>query len=272
MRSIAGSDLGRRLKVAIPVFAAVVGIDIAGQWLLALVLVVFSWICMDEFSKMAGLARLSVVPTSYLVLAGIMAVAVSGTLSDVLLLLGLAVVLLFPATLLDRQDLGSGIGIRVMATALFGIFWIGVPFACAVQLRGLPHGGALVLDVVVAVSVSDSAAYLVGRLLGRHKLAPLISPNKTVEGWVIGLLAAVAALYVAHLLEGWLTLAQALVFGFGVALVASVGDLFESYVKRDVGTKDTSELFGAHGGALDRVDAMLFGAVTGYVLAQLFGL
>ncbi len=101
-------------------------------------------------------------------------------------------------------------------------------------------------------------------MFGRRRLAPSISPNKTVEGLLIGLVTAVLATWVAGLYQDWLSHGQALLLGLAVALAAPVGDLFESKVKRDAGMKDTGGLFGAHGGALDRLDAVFFTLVAGY--------
>jgi phosphatidate cytidylyltransferase len=152
-----------------------------------------------------------------------------------------------------------------LALTLLGIFWIGLALAYAVLLRRLPHGGGIVIDVVVGTFVGDSAAYLGGRKLGRHKLAPSISPNKTVEGLLLGIVTAVVSVWFASLYEPWFhDKGYALLLGLGVALAAPVGDLFESYIKRDAGKKDTGRMFGAHGGALDRLDAILFTIVVGY--------
>ena len=151
-----------------------------------------------------------------------------------------------------------------MATTLFGIYWIGFALAHAVLLRELPHGNAIVIDVLVGTFIGDTGAYFGGRAFGRRPLAPRISPNKTVEGLLVGMLAAIAGVVIAGLYQDWLSTTDALLLGLGVAIAAPIGDLFESFVKRDVGVKDTGAAFGAHGGALDRVDAALFAAVVGY--------
>jgi phosphatidate cytidylyltransferase len=106
---------------------------------------------------------------------------------------------------------------------------------------------------------------------GRRPLAPLISPNKTVEGLVAGVVGATAAFWFAGLYQDWLTGEDALVIGLLVALAAPVGDLFESLVKRDLAVKDTGGFFGAHGGVLDRLDAVLFTVVVGYYAALALG-
>ena len=133
-------------------------------------------------------------------------------------------------------------------------------------LRGLPHGMAIVIDVLVGTFLGDTGAYLGGRMFGSRPLAPAISPGKTVEGLVIGMACAVVGVWIAGRYQEWLPGTHALVLGLGVALVAPLGDLFESFVKREAGTKDSGGLFGAHGGALDRLDAVLFTAVVGYYI------
>jgi phosphatidate cytidylyltransferase len=123
-----------------------------------------------------------------------------------------------------------------------------------------------VIDVLVGTFLGDTGAYLGGRLFGRRALAPSISPNKTVEGLLIGMAATVLSVWFAGRYQDWLPGAHALVLGLGIAVFAPIGDLFESFVKRQAGTKDTGRLLGAHGGVLDRLDAVLFTAVVGYYI------
>jgi phosphatidate cytidylyltransferase len=177
----------------------------------------------------------------------------------------LALVAMFPimfaVTLWQRRS-----GTLGMAMTVFGVVWIGVPMAHAVLLRQLPHGDAIIVDVLVGTFVGDSGAYIGGRWFGRTKLAPTVSPNKTLEGLVIGMFTAVLGVYLAGAYQDWLSTGDALLLGLGVAIAAPIGDLFESFVKREAGTKDTGTLFGPHGGALDRLDAVLFTAVVGYYI------
>src|SRR3954447_20696522 len=151
---------------------------------------------------------------------------------------------------------------------VFGTVWIGMAIAHAILLRDLPHGADIIIDILIGTFIGDSGAYLGGRALGRRRLAPSISPNKTVEGLVIGMVTAVIAVWAAGLYQDWLNHGQAVLLGLAVAVMAPLGDLFESQVKRDAGTKDTGRLFGAHGGALDRLDAALFALVAGYYVWQ----
>jgi phosphatidate cytidylyltransferase len=151
-----------------------------------------------------------------------------------------------------------------MAFTVFGVAWIGVALAHGVLLRDLPHGGGIIVDILVGTFIGDTGAYLGGRSFGTRRLAPRISPNKTVEGLICGIAAAVLATWAAGLYQDWLSHGQALLLGLAVGLTAPLGDLFESQVKRDAGRKDAGTLFGAHGGALDRLDAAFFTLVCGY--------
>ncbi len=155
-----------------------------------------------------------------------------------------------------------------LGVTLLGILWIGIPLAHAVLLRDLPdHGAALLVDVLVGTFVADTAAYATGRMFGSHKIAPNLSPNKTVEGLIGGFVIGTMGFWFAGLYQDWLSGVDALIIGAAVAAIAPVGDLFESMLKRDLGTKDTGTLFGPHGGILDRLDAVFFTIVVGYYLS-----
>jgi len=162
-----------------------------------------------------------------------------------------------------REGMTAGVAIT-----LLGVLWIGLPLAHAVLLRELPlHGGALVIDVLVATFLTDTAAYAGGRLFGRHPLAPKLSPNKTIEGLAFGFVGGTMGFWFAGLYQDWLPGIDALVMGMCIAVIAPMGDLFESMIKRDLDIKDTGNVFGPHGGLLDRLDALLFTIVMGYYLA-----
>jgi phosphatidate cytidylyltransferase len=123
------------------------------------------------------------------------------------------------------------------------------------------------------VWASDTLAFFAGRLVGRHKLAPVMSPRKTWEGFVAGTAAAVAVAFFALYedRETFLTIWQALVLGGVIAVAGVLGDLFESAIKRDMEVKDTGRLLAAHGGVLDRVDSLLFAAPAAFYTILAFG-
>jgi phosphatidate cytidylyltransferase len=161
--------------------------------------------------------------------------------------------------------------VSVAATVL-GSAWIGLGLGHLVLIRELPeHGVLATYTVVLAVFISDTAAYVAGRLIGRHKMAPETSPGKTWEGLVAGTIAAVLVPFFAMYEEEFLTVPESLVLGGVIAVAAPVGDLFESALKRDAGIKDTGRLLLGHGGMLDRIDALLFAGVASYYLLLAFG-
>jgi phosphatidate cytidylyltransferase len=255
-----GSELLARVIVGVPALAVAVLFVWLGGVPFAIALALLGAACLYELFKLYERLR-PAWPAALLALAALIAAAQWGGDRQLLLAAVAAIPLTFVVTLLMGR--GGTFGITV---TLLGIFWVGLALAHAVLLRRLPHGEAIVFDVLAGTFVGDSAAYLGGRAFGRHRLAATISPNKTVEGLIFGFLAAVLAVWVASRFESWLHAGDALLLGLGVAIAAPLGDLFESYVKRDAGAKDTGRLFGAHGGALDRLDAVLFSAVAGYYI------
>ncbi len=197
----------------------------------------------------------------FLAIAGFAAAAHFGGPRQVLLV----VVALFPVMfLLSLAQPGRPSQTARWSLTVFGTVWMGMAVAHAILLRELPHGEDIIIDVLIGTFIGDSGAYLGGRSFGRRKLAPSISPNKTVEGLLIGMATAVFSVWAAGLYQDWLNHGQALLLGLAVAVMAPLGDLFESQVKRDAGTKDAGRLFGVHGGALDRLDAAFFALVAGY--------
>jgi phosphatidate cytidylyltransferase len=255
-----GSDLGARILAALPAIALALFLVIEGGVIFALGVFVLGCLCMHELYAMYARAR-PLRLGGFIALAGLIAAAQYGSQFQILLVAVAALPLLFAFALTQpRPSVGS------LALTLLGIYWIGFALAHAVLLRGLPHGEGIVIDVLVGTFLGDTGAYLGGHLFGRRQLAPRISPGKTVEGLVVGMVCAVAGVWLASRYQQWLPGSHALVLGVGVALVAPVGDLFESFIKRDAGVKDSGTLFGAHGGALDRLDAVLFVAVVSYYI------
>jgi phosphatidate cytidylyltransferase len=152
-----------------------------------------------------------------------------------------------------------------MGSTVLGVAWIALGLGHLLLLRDLPeHGRLAVFTVLLAVFAGDTAAYLVGRLLGRHKLAPALSPGKTWEGFLAGTAAAIAVAFFALYEQDFLTIPESIALGFAIALAGAAGDLFESALKRDLQVKDSGQLLGGHGGMLDRVDALLFAAVAAF--------
>ena len=266
-RSRRQSDLGPRLIVAVPAIAFAVFIVTSGGLVFALGLILLGVVALGELYTMMRRAR-PIDIGGFLAIAALVLLALYEQPADLLmgLVAAFPVVFMLALTRTRLDNLAWG-----LAATMFGILWIGLPLAHAVLLRELPHGEGLMIDVLVGTFIGDTAAYLGGRLWGRRPLAPDLSPNKTVEGLVAGIFGATLAFWCAGLYQDWLTGPDALFIGFLVAMVAPVGDLFESAVKRDLGVKDTGRLFQAHGGALDRLDAVFFTVVVAYYASVALG-
>jgi phosphatidate cytidylyltransferase len=158
------------------------------------------------------------------------------------------------------------------ANTLLAVLYVGWLLGYGILLHQTSsRGDALVLFVVGVTWVGETMAYMVGSTLGRHKLAPVISPRKTVEGAVAQVVAAVLT---AAALGAWLLpecgLGVAVAGGALLGVVGQVGDLAESVVKRSVGAKDTGGIIPGHGGVLDRIDSLLFNLPAAFYFFSLF--
>lgn len=257
-----GSELTQRILVGVPAAVVAVVVIVAGGPYWAVTVLLLGGVAIGELWAMyqrVAPVRLA----GFAVLVGYVLAAALGGVDQVLLV----TVALFPIMFLLGLGLPAPASPTVtarMSLTAFGTLWIGLAVAHAILLRELPHGDGIIIDVLVGTFVGDTAAYLGGRAFGRRPLAPAISPNKSLEGLLIGMAVAIFATWAAGLYQDWINQGQALLLGLTVALMAPLGDLFESQVKRDAKTKDAGRLFGAHGGALDRVDAALFALVAGY--------
>jgi phosphatidate cytidylyltransferase len=254
------SDLGARVAVAVPAAIILLVLLHQGGIVFTIAITAIGLVALHELYAMFATAR----PAKLAGFAGLIAVTLSAHYGDQYEVLLAAMAVIPLAFILTIAQPSGGEGMVAIALTLLGIYWIALALAHGILLRDLPHGEGVIIDVLLGTFIGDSGAYFGGRAFGRRKLAPVISPNKTVEGLAIGILSGIAAVEIAGLYQDWLSGTQALLLGLAVAIVAPVGDLFESYLKRDAGTKDTGTLFGAHGGALDRIDAVLFSEVVGY--------
>jgi phosphatidate cytidylyltransferase len=263
-RSGARGETVKRILVAIPWIVFAIAIVVAGGAYFAIAMIAIGTLCLREFHAMTEALR-PVQRAAYIAVPALVVAAYFGTAFNVLLIVAAS----FPVIFAFGGDRRHRDGIVVsMGVTLLGIVWIGIPLVHAVLLRDLPnHGAALLIDVLIGTFATDTGAYAVGRMFGSHKIAPSLSPNKTLEGLVGGFVIGTMAFWFAGLYQDWLTGVDALIIGAAVAAIAPVGDLFESMLKRDLGTKDTGTLFGPHGGILDRLDAVFFTVVVGYYLS-----
>jgi phosphatidate cytidylyltransferase len=257
-------ETARRILVAIPWIAFAIAIVVVGDLVFAAAIVGIGILCLREYFLMTAPLR-PVQMAAYIAVPAMVIAAHFGTAFNVLLVATASFPLLFVfgARMRPREGVVVSIGVTVL-----GAVWIGLPLAHAVLLRDLPdHGAALLIDVLVGTFATDTGAYATGRMFGSHRIAPDLSPNKTIEGLVGGFLIGTMGFWFAGLYQDWLSGVDALIIGAAVAAIAPIGDLFASMVKRDLGRKDTGRLFGPHGGLLDRLDAVFFTIVVGYYLS-----
>jgi phosphatidate cytidylyltransferase len=181
------------------------------------------------------------------------------TVLSLALIVGLGAFVFAPGR---RQGLGR------WAMGVAGAIYIGLPFNYYLLLFQSRHGFAWVLSVILAIVVTDVAALLVGMRFGRHKFLPAISPKKTIEGAAGGFVAAILAMVLLGVGLLGVALPHALALGVLVGLMAELGDLVESQMKRLAEVKDSSNLIPGHGGILDRMDSVLFPPILVFLYAS----
>jgi phosphatidate cytidylyltransferase len=257
------SPLVSRLLVVVIALPAVIGVVYLGGWWLWALALVGGLIALHELYVIGKELR-PLVLAGYL---GFVLALLGVELGGVPWMVGGVLSTFFLAFVLYGLS-----DIRTSATATFGVtllgvLWIGGGLGLLLLVRDVPdHGFWALIAVMFTVFAADTAAYFAGRALGRRKLAPAISPGKTWEGLVAGLLAGMAAAFLILYRDrdDFLTIPEMLLLGAVVTVASVFGDLFESAVKRDFGVKDSGRLLGGHGGMLDRLDALLWAGPAAY--------
>ena len=257
--------------VLLPIFLLIV--VKAPAFLFNLLVVVFSARALWELTRMLEQAGRPV-QRRLGILAGV-AVTASFAGSRLLdpLLLPMVVVTLAIGVIVAVPIFRGTPAIEPAANTLLAVMYVGWMLGYGILLHHTsPHGDELVLFVVGVTWIGETAAYVVGSTLGRHRLAPVVSPKKTIEGAVAQLVASLAT---GAALGAWLlpacSLAAMIGAGALLGVVGQIGDLAESVIKRTVGLKDTAALIPGHGGVLDRIDSLLFNLPAFYYVSRLAG-
>jgi len=256
-----------RVLSGVVLLAIVIGaVVLAPAWALLLLVLVVLALALHEFVVLAGGSAGLLPEALALAAAGAAAVAVAWP--------GVRVEIPLLTALVAAGATAVGVGrpdddvVRRVAVTLFPTLYLGLPLGALAAVRAQWGVPALLLLLATTV-VSDTGQYYGGRMLGRRKLAPSISPKKTVEGAIAGVVAGGAVLPLGG---GWALPAVplAVLAGLGFAVVGAgiVGDLFESLLKRSAGVKDASGLIPGHGGMLDRIDSLLFAAPVYYAVLR----
>jgi phosphatidate cytidylyltransferase len=250
-----------RLLVAVSLMPVALGAAYVGGWWLFALVAVAALVSLHEYWLLAR-------AHAPLALAGYIGAAlalVGAQLSGIEWLFGGLLTTLALAFVLKLISEARQAPTVAISATLLGATWIGGGLSMFILIRAIPHDGRQALiTLLVAVWAGDTLAYVAGRLLGRHKMAPGTSPGKTWEGFAFGTAATVFVVFVALYKSDFLTIPQSIGLGVVIAVAAPLGDLFESLLKRDAGVKDSGSLLGGHGGMLDRLDAFFFAAPAAY--------
>ena len=264
------SNFASRVVVAVVGLPVVLGVLYLGGWWLFGFVAVAAFIGVHEFVTTARQLR----PLSPAVYFGVLLALIGAESGEIEWMVGgfaatFVLAFLLNAAAETRAPTTAAVGSTVLGSA-----WIGIGLGSLLLLREMHTEGLLIaLTVVLTVFAADTAAYLAGRFLGRHPLAPRLSPKKTWEGLIGGAIAGIFVSFVAlyDTRKDYLSVPQSLVLGVVVVAASVIGDLFESALKRDLDVKDTGRLLGGHGGVLDRIDALLFAAPAAYFVVRAFG-
>ncbi|HET9260867.1 MAG TPA: phosphatidate cytidylyltransferase [Acidimicrobiia bacterium] len=266
----ASSDLTMRIGSAIVIFGLFLGSLVLGGWWFTIFVILVMVVSLGEFY--ATVRTRGYRPLALFGLIGVLLMGVGAQMVGPMAIGGwaaataIATVLFFSLT--PRRDALSNTSVTVL-----GMAWTGM-LAFAVLVAAGPNPVSQILFVVIVVASNDMGGYFVGRSFGRRRLAPTVSPNKTVEGFIGGLLLAAVVASVLAVFPPWenIGIAKALVSAGLISLFAPLGDLAESMVKRNLGVKDMGSVLPGHGGMLDRIDGFLFAVPAIYVLFRGFGL
>jgi phosphatidate cytidylyltransferase len=256
--------MSSRLLIAVPGVILVIAAVAVGGPLFAGLMLLIGGAGLFEFYRVADQYR-PLRWAGYASVASTIVLAASVSPPERAIIVGMGATLGFVALAAVLVQGGRHLLARLGVTAL-GALYLGLPLAALVLLRRLDVGDAAVVNVLVGTWVFDTASYFGGKLWGRRPIAPNISPNKTVEGFVIGFAAGVLAVWVAGLYMDWIGHVESVLLGIVLCGAAYLGDLFESRIKRDAHVKDSGHLLMGHGGVLDRFDALLFSAIPGYLI------
>lgn len=266
----ASSDLAMRVASALIIFGLFLGSLLLGGWWFTAFVILLMIVAVGELY--ATLRTVGYRPLALFGLVGVVLIgfgahnwgvaAIGGWTAAVVL-----VVVLFFSLTQRRNPLENA------SVTVLGLAWVGM-LSFAILVADGPNPVSYIMFVVLLVALNDIGAFFAGRTFGRHKMAPNVSPNKTIEGFVGGLLVVGVAASILTTFPAWegIGLAKGLVTASVVGVLVPLGDLAESMVKRSIGVKDMGSVLPGHGGMLDRIDGFLFAVPAIYFLFRAFDL
>jgi phosphatidate cytidylyltransferase len=266
----ASSDLAMRVGSAVVVFGLFLGSLLLGGWWFTVFVILLMVVAVGELY--ATLRTRGYRPLALFGLLGVVFMGVGAHNGGPMPMGGWAAgiagaTVLFFSLAPRRHALSN------TAVTIFGMSWVGL-LAFAILIAAGPRPVAHIFFIVIVIAINDIGGYFVGRSLGKRRLAPVLSPAKTVEGLVGGFLLGMAAAAVLAVFPPWeaIGLERALVAAGLIGVFVPIGDLAESMVKRSLVVKDMGSVLPGHGGMLDRIDGFLFAVPAVYILFRGFGL
>ncbi len=236
-----------------------IGIRYAPPWLFSLLIGAVALFALWEFFSLYFSETHSILAKSLsCLIASLLLMAMHNGLPKILIagLLGIVSIILAgfflaPKAIKER--------LPMPVVYIFGILYVGLLLGHYVLLRNFENGVALVFFAIIVTWLSDTGGFFIGKSMGKHSLAPTLSPKKTIEGLLGGVVfSVIGAIICQFTFAPFFSLGQCVILGVGLALLGALGDLAESAIKRSVNVKDSGTIIPGHGGVLDRVDSLLF--------------
>ena len=269
--------LAKRLLVAILLIPIGIFVITQGGWVFGIFVTIMLGVASWEYWNLFRTSGFH--PSSVLVVGGVLLIALNALLSQFSVintaefLLPALILVAMTYHLVDYEK-GHDKAATDFGITVCGIIYLGLIGSYLITLRFLPDGEWWFLLILPSVMIADSGAFMIGSRFGKHKLSPRLSPHKTWEGYiagiVFGILGGVLLAALWHLAAPVITIARGAIIGFIMAAVTPLGDLGESMIKRQAGTKDSSHVLPGHGGVFDRIDSWLWAGVLGYFLVHYF--
>lgn len=257
------SDLALRVASALALLALFLGSLYMGGWWFTLFLALIMLVSLGELY--ATLRKVGYAPLALVGLLGIVLMPVVVHRGNIFSAAGVAAAATV-ATVLVFSLAPRRLPLENASVTVFGMLWVGL-LTFAIPIAGSEHPLAYIMMVAVTTAMVDIGSYFVGRGFGSRRLAPVLSPNKTVEGFLGGIAAGVLTMAVISTLPPYADVGfnGSVLLGLLIALIGPLGDLAESMIKRSLGVKDMGSVLPGHGGMLDRLDSFLFTVPAAYV-------
>ncbi len=264
--------LQRLMSTILFAFVVVYSVFMTPNWVLSLVTLILIGLALYEFYTMVEKKELFVYRYFGIILGILVPIgahlSAGGIIQDIEAMLIVIICLFTVMVQLTRSD--NAQALKRMSITLFGILYISWLFSFIIKLKFMPHGSVLCAFLIAVTKGGDMGAYVVGSLIGRHALIPRISPKKSIEGFIGGIVISFLIALSFKPLFGSECLHHILILGALLGVLGQMGDLSESLIKRDCGAKDTSKIFPGLGGSLDVLDSLIFTAPVLYFYVKIF--